>query len=301
MNSSTAETRLIVNGKSAGRSDLRSAITDLRTNGIALDVRSTFEAGDVHRLIDEAIHEGVGRLVIGGGDGSVNEAFDALLNHDRNERPKLGILPLGSANDFATACMIPQDLYEALSLACYGKTTAIDAIRANDRTVANIATAGFGAKITAETPPELKNFLGGGAYTLMGLVKVLGFKPYPGRIISEKIEIEGKAIIGAVCNGRQAGGGQQLAPKASLTDGLMDVILVLDFPATEVNKVIKEVLDPDLNGTFVKRFQTSELEIHASESMPCNLDGEPYQADNIIFSIVEKAIDVVLPLDCPCI
>jgi lipid kinase YegS len=301
MNSSTAGARLIVNGKSASRSDLRSAITNLRDEGIALDVRSTFEAGDVHRLIAEAIREGVRRLLIGGGDGSVNEAFDALLNHDRSERPELGIVPLGSANDFATACMIPQDLCEALSLACHGKTTAVDAIRANDRTVANIATAGFGAKITAETPPELKNFLGGGAYTLMGLVKALGFKPYSGRIISGEMEIEGNAIIGAVCNGRQAGGGQQLAPNASLTDGLMDIILVLDFPATEVNKVIKEVLDPDLNGTYVKRFQTSEIKIQTGESTPCNLDGEPYQADNIIFSIVEKAIDVVLPLDCPCI
>lgn len=301
MNSSTAETRLIVNGKSAGRADLRSAITDLRSMDIALDVRSTFEAGDVQRLVDEAIAEGVGRLLIGGGDGSVNEAFDALLRHERAERPELGILPLGSANDFATACKIPQNLYQALLLACQGMTTAIDAIRANDRTVANIATAGFGAKITAETPPELKNFLGGGAYTLMGLVKALGFKPYSGRIVSAQFEIEGKAIIGAVCNGRQAGGGQQLAPKASLTDGLMDIVLVLDFPATEVNTVIKEVLDPDLNGTFVKRFQTAVLEVHSSESIPCNLDGEPYQGDNILFSVVENAIDVVLPPDCPCI
>ena len=301
MNSVTAETRLIVNGKSAGRSDLRSAITNLRSRDIALDVRSTFEAGDVQRLISEAIHEGVKRLIIGGGDGSVNEAFDALLNYDQSERPELGILPLGSANDFATACKIPQDLHAALSLACQGKTTAIDAIRANDRTVANIATAGFGAKITAETPPELKNFLGGGAYTLMGLVKALGFKPYSGRIVSAEIEIEGKAIIGAVCNGRQAGGGQQLAPRASLTDGLMDIVLVLDFPATEINTVIKEVLDPGLSSKFVKRFQTAVLEVHSSQSMPCNLDGEPYQADRIIFSIVEKAVDVVLPPDCPCI
>ena len=301
MNSGMARNRLIVNGKSAGRSDLRSAITNLRSKDIALDVRSTFEAGDVQRFINEAIAEGVERLLIGGGDGSVNEAFDALLNHGRSERPELGIVPLGSANDFATACKIPQDLNAALSLACQGKTTAIDAIRANDRTVANIATAGFGAKITAETPTELKNFLGGGAYTLMGLVKSAGFKPYSGRIISAEIEIEGKVIIGAVCNGRQAGGGQQLAPEASLTDGLMDIVLVLDFPATEVNTVIREILGPGLNGTFVKRFQTAALEVHSIESTPCNLDGEPYQADNILFSIVEKAIDAVLPPDCPCI
>ena len=81
----------------------------------------------------------------------------------------------------------------------------------------------------------------------------------------------------------------------------MDIVLVLDFPASEANTVIKEVLNPDLNGNLVKRFQTPVLEVHSTESMPCNLDGEPYQADNIRFSVVEKAIDVVLPPDCPCI
>ena len=81
----------------------------------------------------------------------------------------------------------------------------------------------------------------------------------------------------------------------------MDIVLVLDFPANEANTVIKEFLDPGINGTFVKRLQTSVLEVHSSERIPCNLDGEPYQADNIIFSIAEKAVEVVLPPDCPCI
>jgi lipid kinase YegS len=293
--------RLIVNGKSAGRSDLRSAITTLRKKGIALEVRSTFEGGDVERFVNEAINEGVSRLLIGGGDGSINEAFDALLKHERNTRPELGILPLGTANDFASACRIPENLEEALLLASQGETIAVDALTANDRTVANIATAGFGAQVTAETPSVLKNFFGGGAYTLTGIVKALGFKPYKGRIISADMEIEGKAIIGAICNGRQAGGGQQLAPKALLTDGLMDVVLVLDFPASELNTVIEEILNTELNGKFVKRFRTHTLEVHSSEGMPCNLDGEPYQTDRILFNVVEKAIDIVLPPDCPCV
>jgi len=293
--------RLIVNGKSSGRADLRSAIISLRKSGVALEVRSTFEAGDVRRFVDEAIHEGVRRLLIGGGDGSVNEIFDALLKHQRNTRPEVGILPLGTANDFASGCLIPGNLDEALALAVRGATTAIDALTANDRTVANIATAGFGAQVTVETPPVLKNFLGGGAYTLTGIVKALGFRPYHGRIISSDLEIEGEAIIGAICNGRQAGGGQQLAPQASLTDGLMDVVLVMAFPASKLNTVIEEVLDPEINGKFVKRFRTDTLEVHSNEGMPCNLDGEPYQADRVVFTVVKKAIDIVLPPNCPCI
>lgn len=293
--------RIIVNGKAAGRADLREAIDLTRASQGGLQVRSTFESGDVHRLVDEAIADGVKRLLIGGGDGSVNEVFDALLRHPAEQRPELGIVPLGSANDLACACEIPTDPAAALALACEGQAHAVDAIRANERIVANVATAGFGAQVTAETPAELKNFLGGGAYTLMGMIKALGFKPYHGRIVHSDFELEGKSIIGAICNGRLAGGGQPLAPAAKLNDGLMDVLLVLDFPTTDINVVIREALDPEVDGRYVKRFQARELEVHSTDSMPCNLDGEPFQAEVIRFSVEASAINLVLPAQCPCI
>ncbi|MEP4484451.1 lipid kinase YegS [Marinobacter alexandrii] len=295
------KTRLIVNGKSAGDSQLRASIASVRESGTALEVRSTFESGDVQRMVDEAIGESVDRLLIGGGDGSVNEVADALLQHPREQRPPLGIVPLGTANDFAAACGIPTQLDAALELACHGSAIAIDALTANDRIVANVATAGFGAQVTAQTPSELKAFLGGGAYTLMGIIKALNFKPYQGKIVTADEEIQGSAIVAAVCNGRQAGGGQPLAPDALLTDGLMDVLLILAFPPTEIDTVIKEAMSPTLDGRYVRRFRTHFLEVHSDDGMPCNLDGEPYEADAIRFDVVAKALDVVLPPDCPCI
>jgi len=82
----------------------------------------------------------------------------------REQRPQLGILPLGTANDFATACRIPLEGVAALRFAVTGETVPVDIVRANERHFMNIATAGFGAKITAETPEELKHFLGGCLY-----------------------------------------------------------------------------------------------------------------------------------------
>lgn len=273
----------------------------MRESGTALEVRPTFESGDVKRLVCEAIKENVDRLIIGGGDGSINEIVDALLQHPREQRPPLGIVPLGTANDFAAACSIPAELDAALDLACNASPVAIDALTANDRVVANVATAGFGAHVTAQTPAELKAFLGGGAYTLMGMIKALGFKPYQGKIVTADREIEGSAIVAAICNGRQAGGGQQLAPTALLTDGLMDVLLILAFPATEIDTVIKEAMTSELDGRYVRRFKTHFLEVHSSDGMPCNLDGEPYEAEAIRFEVIAKALDVVLPPDCPCV
>ena len=83
MENSIPAPRLIVNGNSVGRADLRSATSALRENGMPLDVRSTSDIGDVKRFVDEAVNEGVRRLVTGGGDSSINQFFDALLKHER--------------------------------------------------------------------------------------------------------------------------------------------------------------------------------------------------------------------------
>jgi YegS/Rv2252/BmrU family lipid kinase len=169
---------IILNGKKAGYESVRCAIAALREEVTErIDVRVTYEFGDVERLINEAVRDGVKRIVIGGGDGSLNEAVDAMARMPREQRPQLGILPLGTANDFATACGIPTNSLESLRLADSGTCTAVDIAKANDRHFINMATGGFGAQVTAETPVELKNFLGGGAYTLTGVLRAINFVP----------------------------------------------------------------------------------------------------------------------------
>ena len=100
--------RILLNGKKAGLEPVRSAIFKAREAG-TVEVRSTWEAGDVERMVSEAIADGCTRLVAGGGDGTVNELTDALLKLDADKRPELAVMPLGTANDFATGCGIPGD------------------------------------------------------------------------------------------------------------------------------------------------------------------------------------------------
>ena len=168
--------RILLNGKKAGLEPVRNSIVAARDQG-PVDVRVTWEAGDIERLVSEACRDRCTRLVAAGGDGTVNEVADALLQLPQADRPELAILPLGTANDLATACGIPTDLPTALKLAATGKAAAVDAIRANERHFVNVASGGFAAEVTANTPVPLKNFMGGGAYTLSGLIKALNFVP----------------------------------------------------------------------------------------------------------------------------
>ncbi|WP_085319289.1 lipid kinase YegS [Vibrio harveyi] len=293
--------RAILNGKKAGTPELRSEIMRMREQGVDLQVRVTWESQDMTRLVSEAVNQGMKRIVVAGGDGTVNEAVTALNQIEANVRPELAIIPMGTANDFATATKIPIMIREAIELAVNGDAVAVDCVQANDRYFINIAAAGFGAEITAETPVELKNFLGGGAYTLTGLVKALGFKPYDGFLIIEQGSYQGEILVGAFCNSRLAGGGQELAPNALIDDGLMDITLVHPFLPHELPQVIDEMQNPTETGQFVKHTQASWLEIDFPKALPLNLDGEPYRSRKIRFDVRSKSIRLVLPPNCSCL
>ena len=287
--------RVILNGKKAGSAAVRDAIYAARKND-AVEVRVTWEHGDIHRFVGEAVENGCRRLLVGGGDGTVNEIAAAITQLPTEKRPELAILPLGTANDFATSCGIPVTPNEALSLAQNGNATVVDAARANEHIFINVASGGFGAQVTANTPTELKNFLGGGAYTLAGVAQALNFTPYKGRMkIPGDVTLEGDVIVAAVCNGRQAGGGQQLAPLALINDGLLDVVGLRDFSPQKLPSVIKELTDPSINGDYVVRLKAPWVEWQCEVDIPINLDGEPIRAKVVHFEVIPGAIKLVLP------
>lgn len=305
--------RILLNGKKAGLEPVRAAILAARKHG-NVEVRVTFEGGDIDRLVAEAVADACPRLVAAGGDGTVNECVSALMRFDEAKRPELAIMPLGTANDFATACTIPIELEQALRLAQTGEARAIDCVKViagakgadgsspaegSARYFINVASGGFGAKVTAETPVALKNFLGGGAYTLAGIVQALSFAPYQGTIKLPNQHSQEHVIVGAICNGRQAGGGQQLAPKAMLNNGLLDTIALRHFPMEALPQVLSELANQDTDGEYVRRIRTPWVEWHSDEVMPINLDGEPIAARRIRFEAIPDAIKLVLPTQCP--
>ena len=114
---------LIINGKKAGIPEIREAVDYLRGQGHNLQVRVTWEYGDGFRYVKEAAEKGAERVIAGGGDGTVNEISHGLIQLSDDERPVMAILPLGTANDFATCCTIPTEPLAALSLALEGNPT----------------------------------------------------------------------------------------------------------------------------------------------------------------------------------
>lgn len=288
--------RLIINGKSAQIPEVREAVDALRENGHALDVRVTWEGGDGMRLVREAADQGVSRIIAGGGDGTVNEIVAGLMAVEPERRPILGILPLGSANDFAQGVGLPLEPRPALELALATRGHEVDVAQLGEDYFINMATGGFGAEITTSTPVALKRLLGGGAYSLMGMLKAWRYQPYQGVISWPEGELNTPLFLLAIGNGCQAGGGQCLAPAAKLDDGLLDVLVVRHFASLhDMRQLLSEIERLPEDGDFVRTIRTSRLSFSSDASFPLNLDGEPRHLKHFEVTLEPRAVKLAMP------
>ena len=307
MQHASSRWRLILNGKSAGDDAVREAVQALRDAGLALDVRVTWEGGDAERYVAEAIADGVGTIIAGGGDGTLSEVVTTLAHRGEaaDALPVLGLLPLGTANDFATAagiCVAPD---VALRLVRDAPAAAIDLLKlqANGDThwVANLASGGFGTEVTTETHEGLKKWLGGLAYVLTGLSRLGRIEPLRARLHGPDFEWEGEFIALGIGNGRQAGGGQALCPDALIDDGLLDVTIVPPLEGellATFGTAMTEGKVAALDDVAVRR-QLQWIEIDAADALTLNLDGEPVEAGHFRIDCVPRRLRMQLPADCP--
>ena len=289
--------QLILNGKVASIDALGAAARRQLAVGHRIETQVTSKKGDARRFAAEA--DEVDLLIAAGGDGTLNEVVHGLMELPMAARPALGVVPLGTANDFATGCGIPHDPEQALALCIQGTEVAIDVGKANEHWFLNAASIGFGAEITATTPPELKNLLGPAAYAVMGAVLAMNVHHYRGRLTLPDCEIAGSGPVAIVGNGRQAGGGVQVTPRARVDDGLLDVLAVRDIPALALLTAARELQELSPDGEYISYWQTPWAEVHTEEAIPVNLDGEPMQFSSVRYEAVPRAIRLIVPPNCP--
>lgn len=300
--------RLILNGKAAGDDALRDAVSTLRERGIALDVRVTWEAGDAERYVSEAIADGAGTIIAAGGDGTLSEVATTLAHRKEpaDALPALGLMPLGTANDFANAAGIPLESLPALELIAASPATAMDLLRlvADDGVVhwcANLASGGFGTQVTVETDDGLKKMLGGLAYLITGIARLGRIEPIQARLQGPDFSWEGNLIALGIGNGRQAGGGQALCPDAWVDDGLLDLTVVPELSGevvATVGALVTGGKEAALERVAV-RAQLAWLEIDAPQPLTLNLDGEPVESRHFRIDCVPGRVRMHLPADCP--
>jgi lipid kinase YegS len=296
-----AHIRIILHGKAAGNADVRAGVHTLRQEGHVAEVRVTWEAGDAQRLTADAVTEAsaghIDCIVAGGGDGTINEVFAAAYAAGLPAGCSLGILPLGTANDFAHAAAIPlQNPTAALQLAAGASPRRMDIGVLNGRPFINLVSGGFGSRVTVETDPTLKKRLGGLAYVLTGISRFAELSANVGRFRAEGLSWEGRFVAIAIGNGRQAGGGVPLCPDALIDDGLLDLMILpeLDHSARldAFTRLLREGATAVRADLVTAR--SAWIEYESEEALNVNLDGEPTLAKHFRVECRPSALPVRL-------
>jgi diacylglycerol kinase (ATP) len=266
-------------------------------------VRQTEDEGHAEKIAREAVHEGADLVVAVGGDGTLNEVVNGLA--DGFGRVRLGLLPLGTGNDFARSIGVPTYLEEALAVLAARETRPLDVavatISGERRHFVNMAAGGFGGEVS-EKAAEAKERWGPLAYmrAAIGAVGELrGFMTTITLNSAETLHLETYNLV--LSNGRYVAAGIPAAPQAVLDDGLLDVMIVPAATIPQIAVLVPQVLLGRHTGSDLLLFRkATRVEIECDPPISWNVDGELAGEGPARFEVLPRALEVVVgPADAP--
>ena len=284
----------------SGARALETAPDLLREAG--LDVASCVAVDDPGALpgVLLAAAEGHRVVVVGGGDGTVSCAAGVLVDLPASVRPVLGVLPLGTANDFARTLDLPSGLEAACRALAGGKVVDIDLGRANGAPFLNVASLGLSVGMTAALRPGLKRRLGPAAYPVATPLAYRHHRPFRAWLEfpdadHEPLELDDLLQV-AVGNGRHYGGGNTVAPDAGIDDHLLHLYAIRQGRLRDHLSMARLLKDGSLiEHERVQHLTTRAVRIVTDVDLPVNLDGEIATTSPVLVEVVRNAIDVVVP------
>ncbi|HMH22552.1 MAG TPA: YegS/Rv2252/BmrU family lipid kinase [Puia sp.] len=289
-----------------GKSSLQEMIIRrTREQNIEFDILPTNAEGDYDFLLPFIEKQQVTDIVICGGDGTVNAVAAALMGTD----VRIGIIPMGSGNGLAFAARIPKSPAKALDIVFAGRASAIDGFTINDQFSCMLCGIGFDASVAYEFARQKRRGLQ--TYVRVSLKNFFRVSPWSFRIHfpDQAYSFSADAFFISIANGNQFGNNFTIAPKASLHDGLVDIVVV-----KKMNKLrlVFSVLNQILGNNAVLKtseleqqaagkknilyFQTSSLIIDNPQRAPLHIDGDPSTtSERFVIRIVPLAFKLIQP------
>ena len=281
---------LIVNCKARRGAECRAEVgkrmTDLGFDIVEVDPEA--RAADAIRA-----HAGsVELVVVGGGDGTLNAAADALAE----TRLPLGILPLGTANDLARTLNIPADLEAACKVIAEGHTRRIDLGRVNGKPFFNVASVGLSVEVTRRLSRESKGWLGVFAYLVAAARAVVSKRPFRVEIVCDGESHRGRTVQVTVGSGRYYGGGMTVAEDAAPDDARLDVYSLEVRHWLGLLPLLPALRRGTLKGhTNARTLRGSTVEVRTRHPRSVSADGEVVTRTPATFTVQPGAVTVFVP------
>ncbi len=295
---------LIVNTRSrTGERTFFEALDRLQELEVTLG--ATYALRDPARLpetVKEVLGEDSGGrydlVILGGGDGTVSSVVDFLANRDE----ALGLLPMGTANDFARTLEIPSGVREACETIARGKMVDVDLGLVGDNYYVNLASVGLGVEVTQALSPGLKRVTGALAYPVAAVKAFLRHEPFSAKLTFPDEDYEpvefGRLLQVAVGNGRFYGGGMVVAPEAGMDDRLLDVYAIELGRHRDIIGVARYLRSGDfIQSECVSHYRTSRVLLETEPELEVNVDGELVARTPQPFSLAPNALKVLVPRD----
>lgn len=269
------------------------------------EVRVTSGPGDAAGLARRAAEEGVGTVVVAGGDGTLHEVVNGLARcRGTGPAPRLALVPLGTGNDMACALGIPEDLGGALALLEGGAPGPLDLVEVTGLggpRVANFAMGGFAGRIAARVTPRRRRVWGRHVYLRAAVDEILARRTWSIEVTVDGERLPGReALAVLVANGPRFGGGIPMAPGARTDDGLLDVMVLGAVSLPVLLRVILRALrGRHLEDPAVTLIRGRRVEVDAERDFPWNGDGELFGTGPAAFGVLPGAVHVQLPLRDP--
>jgi len=291
--------RIIYNptsGREAFKKHLPEVLKKLENAGYETSCHATTGPEDATKAARIAVERKYDLVVAAGGDGTINEVVNGLAELDF--RPKLGIIPVGTTNDFARALHIPRDIEAAADIIAKGDTIPVDIGRMNDKYFINIAGGGRLTELTYEVPSKLKTMIGQLAYYLKGIEMLPSIKATSVKIEYDGKLFEGEAMLFLVGLTNSVGGFEKLAPGASINDGLFSLLILKKANLADFIRVATLAIRGEhINDPNVIYASANHIKITSEEKVQLNLDGEFGGLLPAEFVNLYRHFEVFVPID----
>jgi YegS/Rv2252/BmrU family lipid kinase len=302
----TEKTVFLVNPASAnGATGRRWPELARRAGSLGLTGDALFSEQPEHlrELARTAVQGGATLLVAVGGDGTVNEVANGLV--DAGGSAELAIIPRGTGVDFVRTFGIPKKLDAAVRVALQGETATIDLGRASFRSwrgdpgeqhFANIASVGMTGAIAKRTNETTKTFGGKTSYLWATLAVFTRWQPTEVRVAVDAEKREGRMLDVIVANGAWFGGGMNICPDASPSDGLFDVLLIGEITKGDLARTMPKIYrGRHLPHPKAELLRGRSVTVESEEPLPVELDGEQPGTTSVRFDVVPQALRLRVP------
>jgi len=268
--------RIIYNptaGREQFRKELPYVLERLEEAGYETSAHATKGDGDATRAAEIAVERKYDLVVIAGGDGTLNEAISGIAEKDY--KPKVGIIPAGTTNDFARALGIPKDVKKAVDIILEENEQALDIGKVNGKYFVNIAGGGDLTELTYDVPIKMKAALGQLAYYVKGIEMLPSLRPVSVTIEYDDNVYSGEIMLFLVANTNSVGGFEKLAPDALVDDGYFDLLILEKTSLPEFIRLATAALRGNhLEDDKIIYAQAKRIKITPDEKMLLNIDGE---------------------------